>query len=352
MIALDLFAGTGWGVACQRLGIVEHGAEVMPEAIETRGANGMLTPYGDVALLPNAVARNYDLLIASPPCQTFSQAGKGLGRAALDTVLAAVTVVARGEAHDRSKGDPRTWLVLDPLRITLGSMPTYLAWEQVSPVLPVWEACAGVLRSVGYSVWTGMLHSEQYGVPQTRRRAFLIASLDGPVVAPPEPTHSRYYPRSPGRLDPGVRSWVSMAEGLGWGATERPSMTVTGGGTDTGGAEPFGSGARRRLEREQVAGRWLSHQAEWVFNRPSATIVGTFRPDIVAAPGWRKSGDGPRQNAAGSVRVTVEEAAALQSYPAGFVFCGKTGKQYLQVGNAVPPLLAEAVLRTLVVGRT
>ena len=33
MIALDLFAGTGWGVACQRLGIEEMGVEIMAEAI-------------------------------------------------------------------------------------------------------------------------------------------------------------------------------------------------------------------------------------------------------------------------------------------------------------------------------
>lgn len=47
MIALDLFAGTGWGVACQ-LGIEEYGVEIMPEACATRAANGMITLYADV----------------------------------------------------------------------------------------------------------------------------------------------------------------------------------------------------------------------------------------------------------------------------------------------------------------
>jgi DNA (cytosine-5)-methyltransferase 1 len=44
LIALDLFAGTGWGVACQRLGIRENGVEIMPEAVASRAAAGMPFP--------------------------------------------------------------------------------------------------------------------------------------------------------------------------------------------------------------------------------------------------------------------------------------------------------------------
>lgn len=49
-----------------------------------------------------------------------------------------------------------------------------------------------------------------------------------------------------------------------------------------------------------------------------------------------------------ATRVTVAEAAALQSYPPGFTFAGTKTKQFLQVGNAVPPLLAEAILRAVI----
>src|SRR5690606_10249848 len=80
--------------------------------------------------------------------------------------------------------------------------------------LELWEAYAEVLRRWGYHVWCGTLRAEQYGVPQTRVRAFLLASRERPV-GPPPPTHSRYYSREPGRLDPGVKKWVSMAEALG-----------------------------------------------------------------------------------------------------------------------------------------
>lgn len=45
------------------------------------------------------------------------------------------------------------------------------------------------------------------------------------------------------------------------------------------------------------------------------------------------------------IRLTNEEAQILQSYPRDFVFGGKRGPAAQQIGNAVPPLLAEAILR-------
>jgi DNA (cytosine-5)-methyltransferase 1 len=77
---------------------------------------------------------------------------------------------------------------------------------------------------------------------------------------------------------------------------------------------------------------------EWAFNRPSTTIVGSFKPEIVAAPGYRTTVS--RQNAPNSVRVTVHEAGVLQSFPADYPWQGAKGKQFLQAGNAVPPGLA------------
>lgn len=82
----------------------------------------------------------------------------------------------------------------------------------------------------------------------------------------------------------------------------------------------------------------------WAYRRPSPTIVGTFRPDVVAAPGYRKPGDPPRQKTPGSVQVTVAEAGVLQAFPADFPWRGKEAKQYLQAGNAVPPPMAMSMI--------
>jgi DNA (cytosine-5)-methyltransferase 1 len=299
-------------------------------------------------------------------------------------------------------GDDRTALVLTPLWFALHHPYRWLAWEQVPTVLPVWEACADVLRDAGFSVWTGLLHAEQYGVPQTRKRAFLLASRDIEVT-PPTPTHSRYYSRTPEKLDAGVAKWVSMAEGLGWGLlqrpsytvvggsggsntngtewgssavresmyraqgdpeawrhhgwglTERPAPTVTGGGTESGGAEPIAKLVERWASRPDWQPRETTPDGEprfttaglpadraWPDQRPSPTIVGSFYPDIVAAPGYRTTTS--RQNQPHSIRVTVAEAGILQSFPADYPWQGNKTKQYLQAGNAVPPLLAMAAL--------
>jgi DNA (cytosine-5)-methyltransferase 1 len=243
MIADDLFAGAGgWDLAAMRLGIEARGVEIMPEARLTREAAGLTTIHDDVwtfADVLDAMLRSDDpgvfmaaLLIASPPCQTFSLAGKGSGRKALDDVLTLIPQVEHltlaelreaGEAF----GDDRTALVLTPLWYALHYPYRRVAWEQVPTVLPVWEACAAVLRARDWKVWTGNLQAEQYGVAQTRKRSFLLGSLDG-EVSMPEPTHSRYYPRTPSKLDPDVKKWVSMAEALGWdgGAAVYRSTTM------------------------------------------------------------------------------------------------------------------------------
>ena len=525
--AVDLFAGTGWGVACRMLGIDEVGVENMPEARATREANGMRNWLPDVwDVLENAPTDSPEfqatLLIASPPCQTFSMAGKGAGRAALDEVLALIDSRAYldvanlrtfGEAHDM-----RTALVLTPLTYVAQHTPLYVVLEQVPTVLPVWQRMAVELRKWGYSVVTGVLNAEQYGVPQTRKRAILIARADGVEARMPTPTHSRYYPNDKTKLDPDVEPWVvSMADWLGWSGshlvngtgtnaavredgTPAPTMHfgqrlnsvtrvmrsqyTTGHGKNAGelgerhqdepaatvtskaysnvllvsndkldhsarrsAAEPAPTitaghdssnrvwqpapGARyfhpmtygrrgihpgdepaptiRGVQRDMPATYephpsdaviFQGHQkpdskrtsgepdayqtreaelpapsitsgsrsAQWTHERPATTVVGQFSPDIISAPGGSgvRSSDVSkhRQDRPDSVRVTVAEAAALQTYPADFdwqppvpvlrngVDTGRVApmsktKAFLQIGNAVPPLLAAHVLSTI-----
>jgi DNA (cytosine-5)-methyltransferase 1 len=380
-VALELFAGSGWGVALKQLGIPAEGVETMPEAIETRKWAGMSTVLDaegkgvSVADLPDSFGLGYSLHIGGPPCQTFSAAGKGEGRANLHRVLAGIDEVARGVRFRPGDGDPRTWLVLEPLRLALAGRPTFIVWEQVSAVLPVWEACAAVLRRAhGYSTWTGKIRSEQYGVPQTRERAFLIARLGGRPAAPPAPTHSRYWERSPSRLDDGVLPWVSMAEALGFTAdmrsnygvdvdpvvrghrsSDQPSFAVTSKIDRNKWVQRrnSGPGARRTPRPVQSPSFTIRAQGsgshpsgtewEWTVSRPATTVQADQR---IAAPGHKDRAGGEPQFGPTSIRVTVEEAAALQSFPPEHRFAGTQGKRYLQVGNAVPPLLAKAILET------
>lgn len=341
---VDLFAGPGgWDEGAALIGVTNtYGLEFEANACATAEAAGHARMLGDLSSVDPTDYRPAVGLIASPPCQAWSRAGKQQAyrdRAACHDL---VRVFARGgvlEDIDHEWNDPRSRLVAEPMRWIRALQPEWIVLEEVPTVLDLWQTYAGELEANGYATWHGVLNSADYGVPQTRKRAILIASRTR-AVGRPEATHSQEGSLltepwrtmehvAPEGVDAfaATNRWITMAEALGWGMTERPSLTVTGGGGDTGGAEPFGNQARQRMKRELEEGRWAYN-----------------RPDIIAAPGWRKPGDGPRQNAAGSVRVECWEAGVLQSFRPDYPWQGAKTRAYQQVGNAVPPRLAAHVL--------
>lgn len=261
MRALDLFAGPGgWDEGIRELGIRPLGIEWDEAACETRRAAGHETLQADIAALDPAEFAPCELLIASPPCQAFSAAGKGDGHKDVPLILHVARELGAGRDVRAEVvpqlADERSLLVVEPLRWALALRPRFVALEQVPPVLPLWRVFADAFRDLGYHVWTGVLSAEQYGVPQTRKRAILMASLAGPVE-PPRATHQAYEPGVPAQevhtLEGTLLPWVSMAEALEWGMTERPSTTVAAGSSRQGGHDPLdgGSGSRATLERER-----------------------------------------------------------------------------------------------------
>lgn len=273
---VDLFAGPGgWDEGLSLLGCNDVlGLELDDDACVTAEKAGHRRQQVDVEAVDPAAYAGCEGLIASPPCQDWSSAGR---------------------RRDNGTRD----LSEQVMRWARAVRPTWIACEQVRDVLPLWREFTVELSVMGYRTWSGLVDAANYGVPQRRVRAVLLASKSQQPDRP-APTHTQHH----GLF--GEPSWVTMADAVGWdghldrrnnGAptitTDRPAPTVTGAGVGTG---------------------------QWLY-RPRG---GEWRP------------------------VTVEEGATFQTFPHDYPWVGTKKSRGQQVGNAVPPRLAESVLRQFV----
>lgn len=388
---IDLFAGAGgWDEGLRTLGHQALGIEFDKLACATGEAAGHERLRADVADLDPCEFAPLWGLIGSPPCQAYSNAGKGLGRIDKPHVIACAHELAAGAdtraEHAAKCKDPRSLLTVEPLRWALALRPRWIALEQVPPVLELWTTFAALLGAHGYHAVAGILSAEQYGVPQTRRRAFLIASLDGPVTLP-EPTHRSYNPRRPCEVrehERHLRPWVSMGDALGW---RRPRLTYTNNQTCSGkhprglrrpttcpartldtcsgswtiepipdaATEPDGLDPRQGRARVRpltvpaftLISSGLSHgQPIWVHRRPATTVLGDPR---IQPPGHNRNAADPpgrHDGRAGrnAARVTIRQATILQGFRPDYPWQGSRHQQFRQIGNAVCPPVARVVL--------
>ncbi|WP_225850761.1 DNA cytosine methyltransferase [Streptomyces sp. HPF1205] len=368
---LDLFAGPGGlDVAGHTHDIPSLGIEWDKNACLTRYAAGLDTLHADVS----AVRRDYfeslppeiNVLAGGPPCQTYSVAGHGAGRQALEKVKKYIERLMAGDSdQDVDKKlatlpDPRTALVLEPLRYAIQATRSprrehrpydVIVLEQVPAVAPLWEHYAKVLKETGlpdgtkYEVVVGILDTETYGVPQTRSRAVLIARREGlgkPSL--PGPTHRSY----------DAKEWNRMS---GMSEPDRVHQpTLHDGTTESGSdphlplwrsmeyalAEPVGSHPGRRtpfLVRSNYGSSGNpGRRGVRTDRQPATTVTGRISRFVVFEPVDEKDEnivqEGPR--------FSMNEAGMLQSFPPDYPWSGRAQAQ--QVGNAVPPLFGAHLL--------
>ncbi|MCZ2153271.1 MAG: DNA cytosine methyltransferase [Bryobacterales bacterium] len=375
LTTLDLFCGAG--------GITEgfreagylclYGNDCMPEAVETFSENHP-EAWGDTEDIekvdPARVRRRLslkkgalDVLVGGPPCQGFSI-----------------------NAPDRFLSDPRNKLFKDYMRFLDEFEPKAFLFENVPGLLSL--ADGRVFRQIvrefeehGYHVTVKILFAAHYGVPQERWRLILLGSRFS-QIAPPEPTHY-----ATGRAN--FRSGGTLTFQLGTDDKERlrPAVTVgeaigdlprleMGEGAETVGytVEPHSEYARimrnplgvtfnhfaaklskqniERMKYVRPGGSWrdiphglLPNGMQRARKSDHTKRYGRLREDGLAGTVMTKCDPHwgtvflPDQERS----LTVREAARFQSFPDTYKFLGSRVSQYVQVGNAVPVLMAKAI---------
>lgn len=290
-----------------------------------------------------------DVVIGGPPCQGFSNLGT------------------------RDADDPRNVLWKEYMRVVLEANPQVFVLENVDRFstssefqLLMDELTDGRLKRWKHVDWN-VVNAADYGVPQRRRRTIVLASRVGPISLP-EPTHARGGAR-------GLDRWSSVRSAIGrvpaWpDTTDLPESRVEMFGETVPGIfkskdihlgrnpQPTSllrydcippGGGRFDLPDELMPACWANKptgttdvMGRMRWSEPSLTIRTEFyKPEKgqYLHPQWDPKDPDKRVNRP----ITHREAALLQTFPKDFLWCGTKIQIARQIGNAVPPRLAEAI---------
>ncbi len=315
---------------------------------------------------------NADIIIGGPPCQAYSTAGR-----------------ARDEKG--MKEDPRNFLFESYVKILNHYLPKFFVFENVTGILTanvkgkqIIDLVVGALSenyNVDFSPEVCVLNSANYGVPQIRKRVIILGVRKDIPITPQTIYNSirktHYDPEMNEEQRKGLKKYVTVRDAI----CELPKLRPGEGYKEI----PFHysvsneylkriSSASLKVLRDHVArnhnetdilrykamaeNHWtfkellenrpdLRHEKPRVFGNsyavqwwdlPSKTIIAHLYKD-----GNQFIHPDPEQGRT----FTVREAARIQSFPDDFIFEGPRTEQFKQIGNAVPPLLAEAIAKAL-----
>ncbi|TSD03407.1 MAG: DNA (cytosine-5-)-methyltransferase [Parcubacteria group bacterium Athens0714_16] len=339
MKVLDLFSGVG-GLSrgFEMAGFCIVGAleydKMIAESMKRNHKNTEIF-VGDIRnIKPQKIKskiKNVDVIIGGPPCQGFSLKGK---RAGLN--------------------DERNFLFKEYIKYIKFFKPTYFVMENVPTILTEQggyfkKQILNELTKVGYKISFGILDASDFGVPQNRKRAIFIGSLKDKLLLPEKNTNRK------------ITVWEAISDlsylNSGDGNFEseykiesrskyQKKMRKNSKKLFNHVATKHSEIAIDRLKRipPEKGKEFLSEKISSTFgqtwgrlekNKPSPTIVTRFD-----TPSNGKNSHPFLHRA-----ITPREAARIQSFPDDFIFFGNKSSIIKQIGNAVPPLLGEAIAK-------
>ncbi len=374
---IDLFSGAGgFAEGLRQAGwSILSGTDIDPDAGETFRLNfpessffeGPISKVKARALLSDANLKSgeLDCLVGGPPCQSFSY-----------------------NNHQRSASNDRARLFQDYLRIVKSLKPKTLVMENVPGMLTIdggriVEEIKNALGKLEYECAIRILYAEDYGVPQARRRVFIVASRIGSVDKIfPAGTHGPSLKPSSGKANPYIHHWEFSA------SKTKPLVTVW---DAIGDLPPLrnGKGLQTSLYRKKSTSEFQRHVrtgAKLLYNHICHNLSELMLERIGHVPEGGNWTDIPRHLLTAGMRrahknchtkrygrldrdglastlltkcdphwgayihptqnrtLSVREAARLQGFPDNFQFAGPSiNKHYVQIGNAVPIPVARAL---------
>ena len=271
-----VMANDSWDVATETYSANRPGAEILTGSIDRHAT----------ALINAGRQNKVDMVFGGPPCQDFSSAGWRTGE---------------GE---------RAGQTVNFADVALGIRPEWIVMENVNTIMSIGSRYARMIieqiKKAGYGITAQVLDAVDFGVPQFRKRFFLMAKMGG-------------------RDDD--EELMALI-----GRKKRQRQTVK--------------------EYDPSLGTEYYYRHPWSFERraifsvdePSPTIRGVNRP---IPPRYRIH----RNDAIGDLSqvrpLTTEERATLQTFPRRYRFVGNKTEREQQVGNSVPPMMAKAVAQAI-----
>jgi DNA (cytosine-5)-methyltransferase 1 len=268
--------------------------------------------------------KEVDIIFGGTPCQGFSMAGN-IGRSFID--------------------DPRNHLFKEFARVVSILKPKFFIIENVARVYnhnkgKTRKEIISLFKKLGYEIECKVLNSANYGVPQVRNRVFFIGNRLHLKNKFPEKTYDKHTQTTISNQK--IKHWRTIKEAI----DDLPKLD-SGESSNIPNHEAMSHSEQMLNKMSYVSNGGSRHQIPENL-RPKSGDVRKYIKYNADEPSICITGDMRKvfhysQNRALSVR----ELARIQSFPDDFIFVGSKMSQQQQVGNAVPPLMAQAIAKTI-----
>ncbi|MFO7604803.1 MAG: DNA cytosine methyltransferase [Desulfurivibrionaceae bacterium] len=319
MRAIDLFSGPGGlSIGMREAGIIpELCVEFNKDAIATYSIhhNDCIHINKNIRSIDFSNYKNkIDIVIGGPPCQPFSLGG-----------------LRKGDTDKRN-------MIPEFIRCLAEVSPEAFVMENVPGLImkrarPYFDSVLFQLSNLGYKLNWAVLNSADYGVPQKRKRLFILGSKSRFLLFP-YPTHGV----QTGLPHPNSFDFIKLEKPIGTPPNspvkyaKLPDLRKSpyAGHIYNGGGRPLAPSGPCHTILASSGG----YKTHWV---DTQNIAAEYHKHLMnGGTPWEGSVPGAR-------RLTVEECAIIQTFPREMNFAGSKSSQYTQVGDAVPPILAKAV---------